>query len=288
MFLRRTFCLLATLLICSNAQSSITDRVIYGDDNRLDYHDVEPYWQDKMRSTVALVEGFKLTENSNGDFEMRTSHFGNSYNLCTDQAFFDQQRGAFCSGSLIAPDIVMTAGHCIRTAGDCDKVRLVFDFLYEEYSVLSNTYTADQVYSCKNIIKSYVNSHGADWALIRLDRSVANRTPLEVRTEGIVEEGSELVVIGHPSGLPSKYADGGFVRDNSINSYFRTNLDTFGGNSGSAVFNKDTGIIEGILVRGARDYVNVGNCRKVNECDEDGCRGEDVTRVDQVLDSIPQ
>ncbi len=32
------------------------------------------------------------------------------------------------------------------------------------------------------------------------------------------------------------------------------NLDTYGGNSGSAVFNAD-GLVEDILVRGARDYV---------------------------------
>ena len=44
-----------------------------------------------------------------------------------------------------------------------------------------------------------------------------------------------LVVIGHPSGLPTKIADGAWVRNNESEYYFVTNLDTFGGNSGSAV-----------------------------------------------------
>ncbi len=63
-----------------------------------------------------------------------------------------------------------------------------------------------------------------------------------------------LVVIGRPSGLPTKVADGAQVR--SVNDVFLVaNLDTYGGNSGSAVFNAVTGVVEGILVRGDTDYV---------------------------------
>ena len=57
------------------------------------------------------------------------------------------------------------------------------------------------------------------------------------------------------------------------------NLDTYGGNSGSAVFNAKTGLVEGILVRGEQDYVQKGDCRVSNVCPADGCRGEDVTKI---------
>ena len=79
--------------------------------------------------------------------------------------------------------------------------------------------------------------------------------------------------MGHPSGLPLKYADGARVFETE-NDYFSTNLDTFGGNSGSPVFNADTLEVEGILVRGDTDYVmdfesNGERCMKVNICDQE-------------------
>jgi V8-like Glu-specific endopeptidase len=88
------------------------------------------------------------------------------------------------------------------------------------------------------------------------------------------------VVIGHPTGLPTKVSAGANVR--SVNDvYFVANLDTFGGNSGSAVFNAETGEIEGILVRGERDYRynSARGCYVPNTCVNLGCRGEDSTLI---------
>jgi ankyrin repeat protein len=88
-------------------------------------------------------------------------------------------------------------------------------------------------------------------------------------------------VIGSPSGLPLKVASGAKVRDNLHPFYFNANLDTFQGNSGSAVFNAETGVVEGILVRGEEDFIpnHEKKCVEANRCDDDKCRGEDVTRM---------
>jgi hypothetical protein len=93
-------------------------------------------------------------------------------------------------------------------------------------------------------------------------------------------------VIGSPSGLPLKVAGGAQVRGNSHPFFFTANLDTFQGNSGSAVFNAETGMVEGILVRGEEDYqVNmVKGCIEAKACTDVGCRGEDVSR----LTSLPE
>ena len=74
------------------------------------------------------------------------------------------------------------------------------------------------------------------------------------------------------------------VRKNVNPIYFSSNLDTFGGNSGSAVFNADTGEVEGILVRGEADYVNDRRrgCKVPNQCSDGGCRGEEVTRITNI------
>lgn len=68
--------------------------------------------------------------------------------------------------------------------------------------------------------------------------------------------------------------------------FFSANLDTFQGNSGSAVFNAETGMIEGILVRGEEDFIpnQAEMCIEANKCANDKCRGEDVTR----LTAIPE
>ena len=148
------------------------------------------------------------------------------------------------------------------------------------------------VYHCKEIVERKLNEHPevrSDFAIIRLDRAVVGRDVLKVRTEGKIEDGSELVIIGHPSGLPTIIADGANVRDNDAHYFFSANLDSFGGNSGSAVFNRETGLVEGILVRGERDYIldKEKKCYHVNKCSDDECRGEDVSRITAINTIAP-
>lgn len=143
------------------------------------------------------------------------------------------------------------------------------------------------MYSCKELVHSELSGPtDSDFAIIRLERKVVGRNPLPIRKQGKVSVGDGLVVIGHPSGLATKVAGGAFVRDDSPKPYFIANLDTYGGNSGSAVFNSDTGLIEGILVRGEQDFSYNNGCYISNVCPADGCRGEDVTRVSEILNYV--
>ena len=48
-----------------------------------------------------------------------------------------------------------------------------------------------------------------------------------------------------------------------------------------------TSLLEGILVRGETDYESRGECRVSKRCPDDGCRGEDVTKVGNVLALVP-
>ena len=50
--------------------------------------------------------------------------------------------------------------------------------------------------------------------------------------------------------------------------------------------NETTGEVEGILVRGETDFVYKNSCRVSNVCADDGCRGEDVTRITDVFDAL--
>ena len=61
-----------------------------------------------------------------------------------------------------------------------------------------------------------------------------------------------------------------------------------GGNSGSAVFNQNTYEIIGVLARGDQDFSRQNSCYVAKVCDEDDCRGEDITRISVIKKYIPQ
>jgi hypothetical protein len=130
---------------------------------------------------------------------------------------------------------------------------------------------------------------GIDYAIIRLDRPTGRRS-LQVRTEGSVDTNSELVVIGNPSGLPTKVAGGGYIRENDAENFFVTNLDTFYGSSGSPVIDHETGVVEGVLVRGGDDFEfdHQKECFRPLVCKENDCRGEDVLRTTVFADSLSE
>jgi hypothetical protein len=262
-------------------------KVIYGDDDRLDIYELlDPTWLMIAGSTVALIDNSKMTQKSDG-YDISSRDFGSSLSLCADEPFYEQKTAAFCSGSLIGPDTIVTAGHCIQNINECQRTSFVFDFGYLSEDHNPSHVDSDDVYECAELIHSEVDGfEGSDYALIRLNRPVVGRDPLPVRNVGQAEEGDELVVIGHPSGLPTKIAGGASIRENDKADFFVANLDTYGGNSGSAVFNAVTQEVEGILVRGDTDYVYQNGCRRSNVCPQDGCRGEDVTRITNIFDQI--
>jgi len=265
------------------------DKGIYGSDDRQDYFQVSEARRKLADSTVSFFKAADVAQ----DGRLTLENFGEKVQLCKNEPFREQTVGAFCSGSLVAPDLVMTAGHCVKTSLDCAGTKMVFGYAIKEKGKNPVGVAPSEVYSCKGIVTRDQDDSGADYAIIKLDRPVPNHEPLPVNRNGGLTEGTKLFVIGHPVGLPLKVAGGASVR-NIFNyaGYFNANLDTYGGNSGSAVFNEATGLIEGILVRGGTDF-EVKNplfgakCRSSVKVSDAGGRGEDVTSVSQVLKYIP-
>ncbi len=261
------------------------ESVIYGSDNRQEVADVtNPLYKKLAASTAAMIPANVVQDLTNGRSAFRTGTLRTDMHVCADERFANQITPAMCSGFLVGKDILVTAGHCITDAADCHNNRWVFDFRQDMIGRLASVPNTG-VYKCSRVISRALDKlTKLDYAMIQLDRPVTDREPLKVRREGAVKLGEKLVVIGHPSGLPTKVSDGAFVRNTLHGTFFKANLDTFGGNSGSAVFNAVTGEVEGILVRGANDYKLDRNqgCYRVHGCGMLGCRGEDSTRITKV------
>ncbi|MCX5789575.1 MAG: hypothetical protein NTX64_13880, partial [Elusimicrobia bacterium] len=64
-------------------------------------------------------------------------------------------------------------------------------------------------------------------------------------------------------------------------------VDSYGGNSGSPVFNADTGLIEGVMVRGQEDFEDAGGCRKSKVYLQGAGGGEQVTMISALLSDLP-
>lgn len=266
---------------------NITPKVIYGEDNRVDVYQVQRSdIREIADSTVALIPKSSLVPGAEGKIKIHAKTYGSQMNLCSSEPFFDQPAAANCSGSLVGEDLIATAGHCISSS-DCAKYAFVFGFRMIDERRAPLSVAEDDVYSCKEIVaREYTREQ--DYALVRLDRPVRGHRVLTLQTTP-VQAGDDIYVVGHPSGLPTKIADGAKVRSQN-GAYFQANLDTYGGNSGSAVFNARTNEVVGILVRGAQDFAHdrVNKCTVSNRCSDEGCRGEDVTNISYIVKALQQ
>lgn len=268
------------------SESQLTENVIYGSDGRMDLYQASDALKTLADSTVALIKTSKLTAQGSSVFITGES-FAESHRLCSSEKFREQNLSAFCSGALVGPDLIITAGHCITNQSDCVDTSFVFGFAVKSAGILPAQVNSGEVYRCREIVHRVLENTGVDYAVIKLDRSVSNHTALPIRRVGELSVGDPLVVIGHPVGLPTKITVGGKVRSTANSGYLVTNLDTYGGNSGSAVFNANTGVIEGILVRGEQDFTYANGCNTSKVCSDDSCRGEDVIRISTLRSYIP-
>ena len=308
--------LVLTLCLSVNAFAKVRPKVVYGQDDRRDVGQVtNQVYLELARSTAVMVANDNLSfDDKNKQFKLTEkvkTLSTNSLKLCKSEPFADQPDLGMCSGFLVGPDLLVTAGHCTNQVPNaCKNFHWVFDYKVEEgQSPMNQTFTAQEVYNCKEVLHEAFDPFGSglDFSIIRLDREVTDRQPLELRKNGKVEDDAKLVVMGYPWGLPLKISPDGKVLANTDAAAFYTSLDTFQGNSGSAVINEATGEVEGVLVNGKTDFYvsfqvlegedgtkTIDRCRRVNRCNDQGkeCnandnqQGEGVTRISHLVSLI--
>ncbi len=307
--MKNFFRIIVIVLGFSSTVGLTTDKVIYGDDDRFDLiNSPLSLYNDFARSTVAMVKKdrlFKKEHSIHFSIDKNVRTLKKKLNLCQEEKFSDQPHLSSCSGFLVGEDIILTAGHCAvgRMQSSCENYYWVFDYkVNDPNDPFSIIFPEENVYGCKKVLSAKFEpwtEEKNDFAIIQLDRKVVGRKPLALRKEGEVQEGESLVLIGNPWGLPTKVSLNAQVLKNDNKTWLMANLDSFEGNSGSAVFNELTGEVEGILVRGKPDTIGqyvpgVGFCKMLNYCHDDGTnckthdkiKGEHVTKVSVFLKEL--
>lgn len=270
----------------------IKPTVIYDEDNRKDYNEIsEAQSFDGKRSVLAIIYNENIKTLKNGEVHIDGKTIGEERQLCSNETFRDQLAVADCTAFLIAPNIAVTAGHCMNTVEDCKKKKFVQNYAVTASNEMKEAFIvySENVATCTQIIAREKNqATGLDYAILKLDKSLEADHYFKMRTEGALLDGANLTVIGYPSGLPLKYTQNSIVRDNTNDVFFQMNADTFGGNSGSPVVDEATGLVEGILVRGERDYEldRTLNCYRAKKCQSGFCRGEDAVRTTQLKSAL--
>lgn len=178
--------------------------------------------------------------------------------MCVSERFVTAPVLPGCTGFLVAPNIMATAGHCFQSEDDCISKKIIFDVEAKKQSRKGYSVSPSTVFSCSRIISnSYDISRPDlhDYALIELDRAPKNRLPLKLNLTKKIADKEKVFMIGHPFGMPLMLSPNASVANNASELQFSANLDSFEGNSGSPVFNAKTFEVEGILVNGQQDLV---------------------------------
>jgi len=257
---------------------------IYGKDERTFVSSKSPVEIKKLSNSIAMiiskeaVELKWLTAIINGEILSDK----NTLNLCADEKFSGHHFLNSCTGFLIAPDLMATAGHCFLSEDDCRNKLVVFDVLEKNEFEQGYKVSKKSVYECKEIVKSDFNAEVfSDFAVIRLNKKITGRAPLRLRSKGDLATSEAVFMIGHPLGLPMVATGSARVIENSEDHFFKATLDSFEGNSGSPVFNAKTFEVEGILVRGEEDFAENSEkqCQQYKTYEELSGKGESITKI---------
>lgn len=262
------------------------DKVFYGEDNRRLVSELDPIIESDIKefasAILVQIPGFLARTDLEGNLVVATQSLESGLKICPEERFLDLPLVGSCSAFLIGPDLLLTAGHCVRDKYECKKNNWVFGF-DDSAGFLApsgtSTFYKSNVYSCSELVAQVENDR-VDYAIVRLDRIVPGVKPLNIRREGKIDRKEQVYLIGHPLGMPKMISGDSSIRENLDKNLFKTNFDSFSGNSGSPVFGRNSKMVEGILIRGEQDFeVDMSRgCKKIIRCSEGSCKGETVLR----------
>jgi hypothetical protein len=166
-----------------------------------------------------------------------------------------------CSGTLIAPDLFLTARHCLNdpSGEDLRSASVTFDYA----TSCDRSRPPGHVTRFFKVIEEAASggpptglqpSVSTDWVVVRLDAAPGDLpAPLEMRA-AVLMTGEVIFTMHHPNGAAKKTQAGVHSGGSSI-----TGFDFAGGSSGSALFDTNSRLVMGPLSIG-------GSCNTPGAC----------------------
>ncbi len=265
-------------------QAVTEPQAIFGGDGtrctRRNIHEVSPEIRGVADSVAALIspryfqplpsgEGFRLDRATVPSF----ANYLRAVRLpAWLEGFSDEPVPAFGTGFLVRPDLLLTAAHCITSGSGSIREQVspeivgtyvVFGFHTEVDSsergfATRQEFGPDMVYTIASVV-AFKYRHilqdqlSQDWALVKLDRPVVNRRPLNLGFQTLLPS-ANLFMIGCPWGLPAKYSTVGEgvtpLSEAPERHYIAHRIDSIGGNSGGPIFDAVSLEVVGIHIRG--------------------------------------
>lgn len=178
-----------------------------------------------------------------------------NHGVCSNERFSEQPTMRDdCSGVLIGPKLLLTAGNC-TTAHYCknDLFYWMFDYKMDEGG-FDHKRHRQNFYKCERIVQRIFDpSTAISYIVLELEKEVVGVKPVKLSKTNTLSSDDELVVMGHPEGLPLKIAAGARVFDQN-EKHFLVSSDIHGSNKGAPIINKRTYELEGILISGRKNY----------------------------------
>ncbi len=244
-----------------------------------------PEFTRKLRS----IDGYVLDEArlQNGDTESicgtRDLQHVNSYDgrLGVSQTYVKKYKGAvgaltsknaptgskYCTGTLIAKDLFLTASHCVssKTVGH-------FVALGYERKPGSTTVGTQEFFKITQLVEEGAQK-GIDYAIVRLERDAGSKYGITKIRAQDPKKDAPLAIIQHPSGEP-KQVEAGKHQGLSGNYLRYADIDTLPGSSGSGVLDAD-GMLVGV-------HTN-GGCTSGTSGANSGVRLSQVAKVSSIV-----
>jgi hypothetical protein len=149
-----------------------------------------------------------------------------------------------CTGTLIAPDLVLCAGHCVSDANDLNgrSGSVTFDFQTNCDRTRPSGYSP-KFYKVNKTIRANAQVSGLDYSLLQLKTPVPGVAAISLRSD-LPAVNDEVFEVHHPQAITKKVSArhtgtqakiSNIEFDNGFR-YLRANCDLTGGSSGSALF----------------------------------------------------